>query len=84
MYIGPSIPSLGLKGRTLVNSSEMLPQLVSLIETHPMIRSLYVPTSKLAIAMQNREIKGSLENQAMMLMLKLAKQQKQQQNTVRT
>jgi hypothetical protein len=62
MYIGPSIPIIGLRGKMIILGSEPPPQLKSLIQTKPVIGSLFVPTSKVFEAAERVKIKGTLEN----------------------
>ena len=77
MYIGPTIARLGLKQNTIVKGGEMLPQLKSIVETNPVVRALYIPTSKLGAARRNLNIQGTLEHAAAFVVTELAKKYKQ-------
>jgi hypothetical protein len=61
MYIGPSVPIIGLRSRTLVKGSTPPPQLMNLIETKPMIRALFVPTSRVSETIASMKMQGTLE-----------------------
>lgn len=75
MYIGPRIPSLGLKARLLVVGLDPPPQLLSLIQTKPLVRSLFVPTDQVSEAIRKMMTRGSLENQAVKVILEFNKAQ---------
>jgi subtilase family serine protease len=77
MYIGPTIARLGLKSNTVVKGTEMLPQLKSIIDTHPVVGSLYVPTSEVGRARRNKNVQGSVEHIAVQTMTEVAKKYKQ-------
>jgi len=70
-YIGPTAAKLGLVKSTLVLGTEPPPQLLSLFETKPMIRCLFVPTSKIATARQNMVREGTIEWMAAQEIVKL-------------
>jgi len=73
IYIGPTIPSLGLKKNTLYRTSA-LPKVLDRIATKkPFIRTLYVSTSDLAEASKRLTKKGSVEYTATQEMLAIAK-----------
>ncbi len=62
MYIGPTIISVGLKKNTLYQGEgSMPPQLRSLVQTTPMLASLFVPTARLAAAKESIKTRGSIE-----------------------
>lgn len=73
-YIGPTAARLGLKKSTLVLGSEPLPQLKELMELKPVLRALFVPTSKLAVARRNMERRGTIENTAAGEVIKLLRE----------
>ena len=61
VYIGPTAARLGLVRSTLVIGSQPPPQLLSLVNLKPMVRSLFVPTSKLAEARKRMKTEGTIE-----------------------
>ena len=83
MYIGPTVARIGLKSRTLVLGAEPPPQLKSLIDLKPMIKTLFVPTSKLAQARQNLERTGSIESLAAEEVLKYAREKLAKEREIR-
>jgi hypothetical protein len=73
IYVGPSLPSLGLKKNTIFRGAEVPPALQPLVEKKPAIRSLFVSTKDLAEVMKRLGQKGSLEHTANQEMLTIAK-----------
>jgi hypothetical protein len=73
VYIGPTIARIGLKQNTIIMGREMLPQLKSVVETHPVVASLYVSPDKVARARRNLTTAGTLENVAAQTLLDYAK-----------
>jgi hypothetical protein len=73
IYIGPSIPPLGLQKHTLYRSGE-LPAPLKLIATNkPAVRALFIPITELAAAKHKLTTSGSLEHTANAEMLAIAK-----------
>lgn len=73
IYIGPSIPPLGLQQNTLYRSGE-LPAALKVIATNkPAVRSLFIHTKDLAATKRKLITSGSLEHTAHQQMLVLAK-----------
>jgi hypothetical protein len=73
MYIGPSIPPLGLQRNTLYLSKELPYALKLIAERKPSVRALYVNVEDLAEAKRKLETSGSLEHVANQDMLSIAK-----------
>lgn len=82
IYIGPTVARIGLKKSTLVLGSTPPPQLLSLIELKPTIRSLFVPTVRTAEARANMRIKGTLENIAAEEVIKFGKEKAERERKV--
>lgn len=61
IYIGPTVARMGLVKSTLVLGVNPPPQLLSLMELKPVIRSLFVPTERVAEARKSMVIEGSIE-----------------------
>jgi hypothetical protein len=61
IYIGPNVPSLGLKKNTIYRSDTMPDTLSKIAVTRPVVRSLFVSTADLAAATKNLGKKGTLE-----------------------
>jgi len=62
MWIGPTIVKLGIRRGMLVVGDEPPPQLKNLLDTKPMYRSLFIPTSRITEARERIKVVGSLEN----------------------
>ena len=73
MYIGPSIPPLGLQKHTLYRSAEMPAALKLIAAQKPAVRSLYVSVAALAETRKKLANLGSLEHAANQEMLAIAK-----------
>lgn len=73
IYIGVSIPPLGLKTNALYLESTLPPTLKRYADVKPVLNSLYVHTSLLAQAKKNIMMKGTLEYTANQEMLAIAK-----------
>jgi hypothetical protein len=73
MYIGPSIPPLGLHRNTLYLQNELPAALKLIASSKPAVRALWVNVENLAEAKRNLEISGSLEHAANREMLAVAK-----------
>jgi hypothetical protein len=73
IYIGPSIPSHGLKKNTLYLGEEIPAALKPLIDAYPSAKALFIPTSQLAEANAKITKKGSLENIANEILLGIAR-----------
>ena len=72
MYIGPTILPVGLKRNTLYRGVDAMPvQLKNLVQTTPMLSSLYVPTVRLAQARDNLKKKGTIEYLAFNTLMKM-------------
>jgi len=82
MYMGPSIPKLGIRRHLLILGSEPPPQLLSLIETKPMLRSLVVPSFKVAEAAEKVNTRGSLEWLAAQEVLKYNRERAERERKV--
>lgn len=61
IYIGPNAGLLGLKKATIYRGEEMPVQLKNLVQTKPLLASLFVPTARCAVAEQNMKKIGSIE-----------------------
>lgn len=64
IYIGPTVAKMGLKKSTIIKGSIPPPQLQSLIDLKPMIKSLFIPTAKIAEARDKVDRLGTIENLA--------------------
>ena len=73
IYIGPSIPPLGLQANTLYRVPEMPPALKLIADSKPAAASLFVNTDNLAEAKRRIAIRGSLEHTANSELLAIAK-----------
>lgn len=73
IYIGPTIPVLGLKKNTVYRSPDLPNVLEKFAQTKAVLRSLYVSTKDLAKANKQLTTKGSLEYTATQEMLAIAK-----------
>jgi hypothetical protein len=73
IYIGPTIPGLGLKKNTIYRSEALPEPVARLVKNLPMARSLYVKTSALAETSKRLTEKGSLEYTATQEMLAIAR-----------
>jgi hypothetical protein len=73
IYIGPSIPQLGLKQNTLYRSEQPPEALAKLAREKGVVRSLYIKTSELAKAQQQLTRRGSVEHSAIETMHEFAK-----------
>ena len=73
IYIGPSIPPLGLQKHTIYRTDELPYSLRLIADRKPAVRSLYVHVSDLVAARKGLEITGSLEHTANQEMLAIAK-----------
>jgi hypothetical protein len=76
IYVGPSVPIIGLRSRTLVLGSDPPPQLKNLMDTKPMIRSLFVPTKQVSEAIASMKVQGSIEWMAANEIVKYAQERK--------
>lgn len=74
MYIGPTVARIGLKHSTLVLGAEPPPQLRSLMELKPVVKSLFVPTTKVGNARRAMETRGTIENIAAEEVIKYARE----------
>ena len=72
IYVGPNIPQLGLKKNTLFRGEEPPPRLRDLIVSTPVLRSLFVSTTRLAEVKAKLNKKGSMEHTANQAMLIIA------------
>lgn len=82
IYIGPTVARIGLKKSTLVKGSTPPPQLLSLMETKPVIRSLFVPTARTAEARINMRRMGTLENIAAEEVIKFGREKIEKERIV--
>jgi hypothetical protein len=73
MYVGPSIPPLGLKKFTLYNSEELPVKLGEIAKKKPAVRALFVPTKDLAEVRRQLNTKGSLAYTANIELLAIAR-----------
>lgn len=73
IYIGPTIPSLGLKKNTLYRSEKPPGKLEQIGVLHPIVLALYISTKNLAEVSKRLNQKGSLEYTATQEMLAIAK-----------
>lgn len=73
LYIGPSIPTLGLQKNTIYRIPDCPPALKLIAARKPVVLSLFVHVADLAEAKRRIEIHGSLEHSANQEMLSLAK-----------
>lgn len=74
IYIGPSVPPLGLKTNMLFRSEELPQHLDEIAKHKPIVKSLYISTRNLAQAKKSITRKGSLEHTATKEVLAIAKQ----------
>jgi hypothetical protein len=58
MYVGPSIPPLGLKKHTLYCSEELPIKLAEVARKKPAVKALFVPTKDLAEVKKQLNKKG--------------------------
>lgn len=82
IYIGPTVARIGLKKSTLILGSEPPPQLRSLIDTKPVIGSLFVPTARTAQARINMRIVGTLEHIAAQEVIKFSREKVERERIV--
>lgn len=73
IYIGPSIPPLGLKTNSLFRSDGLPPALATISGDRPVVKALYISTRNLAEAKRQITKKGSLEYTANKVLLEIAK-----------
>lgn len=73
IYVGPTIPGLGLKKNTLYRSEKPPSKLEQIGMTRPVVLSLYIPTTNLAEVNKRINQKGSLEYTATQELLAIAK-----------
>ena len=73
IYIGPTIPPLGLLINTIYRGAELPPALKLIADRKPAVGSLFVNTNDLAEAKRRIAIRGSLEHTANQEMLAIAK-----------
>jgi hypothetical protein len=73
IYIGPSIPPLGLHRNALYLSAEPPAALALIAGKKPAVLSLFIPTAALAEAKKRLATPGSLEHAANREMLAVAK-----------
>lgn len=73
IYIGPSVPPVGLKQNTLYRSAEPPEPLMNFVRIKPSIRALYVSTKELARAQIALAKRGSVEQIAQEELRTLAK-----------
>lgn len=83
IYIGPTVARIGLKKSTIVLGNTPPPQLLSLIELKPVIRSLFVPTIKTSEARISMNRKGTLENIAAEEVIKFGKEKTERERVVK-
>lgn len=76
IYIGETIPSMGLRRNMVVKGDIPLPQIQSLIDLKPMLRALYVHTSRCAEARNNLRIEGTLEYLAFQETIKIRQKER--------
>jgi hypothetical protein len=82
IYIGPTVARIGLKKSTIVLGSTPPPPLLSLIELKPVIGSLFIPTSRTAIARANMRRMGTLENIAAEEVIKFGREKIEKERKV--
>lgn len=82
IYIGPTVARIGLKKSTLVLGSTPPPQLQSLIELKPVIKSLFIPTAKTSEARINMRRRGTLENIAAEEVMKFGREKIERERVV--
>jgi hypothetical protein len=76
VYIGPNIPQVGLKRNTIYRDSTLPDALAKYAVLKPAVKSLFVPTTHLAVAEKNKAKQGSLEflaNKELLAYAKIAK-----------
>jgi hypothetical protein len=73
IYIGPSIPPLGLQRNALYLTKELPTALKLIAERKPAVLALYVNVEHLAAAKNKLTTSGSLEHTANLEMLGIAK-----------
>ena len=72
IYVGPSVPQVGLKQNTLYRSENPPEGLVNLIREKPLLRALYVSTKDLAHTSRALAKRGSVEQTALETLRALA------------
>lgn len=72
-YIGPNIPTLGLKRNTVYRTDAMPQSLVDLVKLKPVARALFVHTKDLPNALFKLDKHGSLEYTAKNDLMALAR-----------
>lgn len=77
IYIGPNAGLLGLKKATLYRGPEMPVQLKNLVQTKPIIASLFVPTARTAVTEANMKKQGTVEYLAVQEIVKIVREIKQ-------
>ncbi len=82
IYIGPTIARLGIKSNTLVLGVEPPPQLKSLIDLKPVVKTLFVPTSKCSEARRAMGRRGTIENIAATEIILYAKEKADEERKV--
>lgn len=83
IYIGPTVARIGLKRSTIVLGSTPPPQLLSLMELKPVIRSLFIPTAKTTEARIRMREEGTLENVAAREVIKFGREKIQIEREVK-
>jgi hypothetical protein len=73
IYIGPSVPAIGLKKNMLFRTEELPSQLLQAAADKPIIKALYISTRDLAETTKRLNTKGSLEYTANKEMLEIAR-----------
>jgi hypothetical protein len=73
IYIGPTIPPLGLQRHTLYRSAALPAALELIAAQKPAVRALFIPIRDLAVAKRKLASTGSLEHAANQEMLGIAK-----------
>lgn len=76
IYIGETIPSMGVRRNMVVKGNTPLPQIQSLIDLKPMLRVLYVHTSECAKARNNVRIEGTIEYLAYLETVEIRKKER--------
>ena len=82
IYVGPTVARLGIKSNTLIIGSEPPPQLKSLIDLKPVVRTLFVPTAKCSDTRRAMSKRGTIENIAATEIIMYAKEKEAEEKKI--
>jgi len=64
IWMGPTIPRLGIRRNMVIKGRVAPVQLRNIIETKPMLGSLFVPTEKITAVKASLKVRGSIHHMA--------------------